>query len=179
MSAFTHEQQRLIAALYGPLFSRAKFEALTADGKKVGADGAGTVCIRCRIPLDSSKAMVEAAMGVGGTDYQKEAVATLKLFLELKPAEVQETSEFGWHVSGGAGDLDFLDCQYSLYWYKPGGAPGGGPNLPVSQGTNNHMSLQKPKKAAPHQPRSHPRSRPRCTKVGPRVEKGGLRPPQN
>ena len=167
MSAFTHEQQRLIAALYGPLFSRAKFEALTADGKKVGADGAGTVCIRCRIPLDSSKAMVEAAMGVGGTDYQKEALATLKLFLELKPAEVQETSEFGWHVSGGAGDLDFLDCQYSLYWYKPGERQGG-PNLPVSQGDKQPHVLAEAQESRPRtSPRSHPRSRPAAPKWGP------------
>ena len=168
MSAFTHEQQRLIAALYGPLFSRAKFEALTADGRRSGPMEL-VLCVRCRIPLDSSKAMVEAAMGVGGTDYQKEAVATLKLFLELKPAEVQETSEFGWHVSGGAGDLDFLDCQYSLYWYKPGGERQGGVQISLSlKGTNNHMSLQKPKKAAPAPaPAAIPAAAPAAPKWGP------------
>jgi hypothetical protein len=95
--------------------------------------------------------MIEAALGVGGTDYQKNAVAALKLFLESKPQAEESVTEFGWHV-GEEAELDFLNSEYSLYWYKPNGERQGGIQISLSlKDTDSHMSLKKPfapKKAA-------------------------------
>lgn len=150
MSAFTEEQLQLVSQKFSPLFKAVKFEALDSDGQRVKGDS-GIVAIRCRIPLDSSKSMIEAALGVGGTDYQKHAVAALKLFLESKPQAEESVTEFGWHV-GEEAELDFLNSDYSLYWYKPGGNRQGGIQICLSlRGADSHMNLRKPaaKKAAP------------------------------
>jgi hypothetical protein len=157
MSAFTEEQLRLVSQTFSSLFNVAKFEALTADGQKA-AGNVDITTIRCRIPLDSGRSMIEAALGVGGTDYQLNAVAVLKLFLELKPAEAVAPSEFGWHLADSS-ELDFLDYAYSLYWYKPNGERQGGIQISLwIKGGEGHMSLRKPTKARAAAPAAAPAS---------------------
>ena len=149
MSAFTHEQQRLIASTFGPLFQQARFEALNSEGEPVKDGEEGTTCVRCRIKLDSAKTMVEVAMGVGGTDYQLNALATLKHFVELKSQTRSPavTSEFGWHTAS-ENTLSFLEMGYSLYWYRRDGERQGGIQISLwLKGTQGHMSLQKPQKS--------------------------------
>lgn len=146
MSAFTEEQLELISSVFNPLFKNAKFEALTEQGDKATSNE-GITAIRCRIPLDSSKSMMEAALNVGGSDYQRHAVSVLKLFCELRPEDTQSSTAYGWHI-GDTSDLDFLACDYSLYWYKPGGDRQGGIQICLSlRGADAHMCLQKPVKA--------------------------------
>lgn len=146
MSAFTEEQLELISSVFNPLFNNAKFEALTEQGENATSNEGITV-IRCRIPLDSSKSMMEAALNVGGSDYQRHAVSVLKLFCELRPEDTPASTAYGWHISDTS-DLDFLTCDYSLYWYKSSGDRQGGIQITLSlKGADPHMSLKKPSKA--------------------------------